>query len=69
LTDPQQERIRQINAAVIRSLQDIERQWRGGRHELTQQRMAVLDDARRQVLEILTDQQRALWEELMAEEQ
>jgi hypothetical protein len=68
LTDPQREQIRQIDEAATRSLQDLDRRWRGGRRELTQKRMAVLDDARRQAIEILTDEQRPRWRELLDEE-
>lgn len=69
LTGAQQEAIRQIDEATARSVQDLDAKSPGGnRHELAQQRTAVLDAARRRAVETLTGQQRARWQELTAEE-
>jgi hypothetical protein len=64
LTAPQQEQIRQIDEDATRRLQSLDRQWRGSRHELTERRTSLLDDARRQALEALTGEQRTRWQEL-----
>jgi hypothetical protein len=70
LTDTQQKRIDQLIEATAQAMRDLNARLQGRqRHEISRRQMELLDDAQRKALQVLTEEQRAQWEALIANEQ
>ncbi len=66
LTGAQQERIRHLIEAAYQAVHDLDARSQGKqRQEIAHARTVVLEEARRQAMEVLTDEQRARWEQLV----
>ena len=65
LTDVQQERIHQLIEDTSRAIRGLDRELSGEqRQQMSELRGALLDQARREAIDLLTPQQRAKWEKL-----
>jgi hypothetical protein len=65
LTPIQMDSIRQLNKITVDAANDLEKYWGSGdRWELAHKRTMLLDESRRQALQMLTAPQRKLWEEI-----
>ena len=65
LTDTQQEQIHQLVQRTVATIREVSARWqKSGRQKISQQRAQVLTAARREALEMLTEEQRARWMEL-----
>ena len=65
LTPSQTDAIRRLNKITLEAVNDLEKYWGGGdRWELAQKRTLLLGEARRQALQLLTEQQRKQWDEM-----
>ncbi len=65
LTPSQTDAIRRLNKITLQAVNDLEKYWGSGdRWELAQKRSMLLSEARQQALQLLTDSQRRLWEEM-----
>jgi hypothetical protein len=63
LTPSQTGALGRLNATIQGALQDLEKYWESvGRLELARRRNVLLDAARQEALQLLTDQQRQQWE-------
>jgi len=68
LTQTQQDQIERIAQTTARAVQDLDVRWPGAnRQELSQKQSAVLEQARREALDTLTEEQRTRWQELADE--
>jgi hypothetical protein len=67
LTGAQQEQIRQLTEATAQALRDLDAQLKGPKQqEVSQLRTQVIDEAYRTALTLLTKQQRAEWDRMIA---
>jgi hypothetical protein len=67
LTGAQQEQIRQLNEATFEAMRALDAQVHGqDRQTIAQLRTQLFDESYRQALKILTDQQRAQWQQRAA---
>jgi hypothetical protein len=65
----QQDQLRQLIEATSQALRDLDAQLQGQkRHEVSDLRTQVVDEAYRTALKLLTDQQRAQWEKMTAKQ-
>ncbi len=65
LTPSQTDAIRRLNKITLEGVNDLEKYWGSGdRWELAKKRTLLLGEARQQALQLLTDPQRKLWDEM-----
>jgi hypothetical protein len=67
LTGGQQNQLRRLIDATSQAMRDLDAQLRGPKRQgVSELRTKVIDEANRTALELLTDQQRAQWEQMTA---
>jgi len=68
LSDAQQKEIRRLVGMTAEALRELDVQWQSNsRQQRWQKRPILMDEARRRAVDILTDQQRVRWEQLVEE--
>lgn len=67
LTEDQQQRIRQLIESTEQAVREVNgRSMNGKRHRVLEERTRLLDQARREAIQLLTDEQRAEWQKMVA---
>jgi hypothetical protein len=65
ITPSQMDGIERLNKITVEAINDLDKYWGSGdRWELAQKRTMLLTEARQQALQVLTDRQRKLWNEM-----